>query len=175
MGKTKYRNKLKQSAFESYERNPNKTTDLFENMWGKSMKTARKLYNFGKNKEFRNISKQARVFFQDDLFYGDRELTFNKALENVKASEMKEVFADTEKEIYMKRTKTFIENNGENEFEYNGEEKTLEEWMEDYNSGEISKEEMNDIIKQYKEQNPDRSMYYANTEENSDLQNNGFF
>ena len=34
---------------------------------------------------------------------------------------------------------------------------------------------MNQIIKEYKEQNPDRSMYYANTEENADLQENGFF
>ena len=178
----KYTSKYKKSAFESYERAPeNLRKKDFEILWKESSKAARRLYNFGKRKKFKNIAENARVFFQDELYYSGTGINFNKVLLGASQNNIEDVYTDTEKQIYELRTEKFFKKNGYIEYEYSFDEnrkekKTLDEWFNDYKNDKITKEEMNDIIKTYKEQNPDRDAYYADSDANNEdiLESVGF-
>lgn len=173
----KFRSKYKQSAYESYDRaEQNLKQKDFEILWKESSRSARKLYGFGKRKQFKNIGENARIFFQDELYYSGTGVTFNRVLLNANQKNIEDVYADTEKEIYALRTKEFFRKLGEEDFKYNDEKKTLNDWFRDYQNDKITKEEMNDIIKQFKEQNPDRDAFYADSDLNNEdiLESAGF-
>lgn len=174
----KFKNEFKQSAFESYTKNKNRVDEEFKIIWKRSMRTARRLYMAtGLNPAYKNLSARASVFFHEDLYYSNTGFTINKIMEESSGKSVMELFDETEKIIYNKRTENFINKHGEQEFYYEGYKKTLKEWLKDYNEDKITKEDMNEIIKQYKEQNPDKLLDSDGTETNNsnDLELNGMF
>ena len=150
----KYRNKQKQEAFDDFRSRNLHDLEQFSAIWNRSKKNAKRIYNFGKHKEFANISERAKIFTIDEVVYKSR--SYNNIMENSVGKDFFEKFQNAEVEIYRARTEEFMKEHGDNEFKYDGKTKTLNEWFKEYSNGNIEKEDMNEIIRLYKEENPDR-------------------
>ena len=150
----KFRNKEKQEAFEDFRSRNLHDLEQFLAIWNRSLKNVRRIFNFGKNKEFSNISEKTKMFTIDEVVY--KGSSFNNIFESMPGNDYLKNYKDAEVEIYRKRTEVFMEKHGGINCEHEGKTKTLSAWFREYADGRITKQEMNDIIAEYKEQNPDR-------------------
>lgn len=172
--KSKFKNPYKQKAFEEFVGKNKHDLEQFNIIWKRSVKNARRIYGFGKHKGFKDISKNAEVFAVDEIRYKGGSI--NNLIETAEGNDYYEKFENTEKTIYEKRTQEFFNVNGSDTMKYGNEEKTMNEWFEDYKNGKISKETMNEIIKEYKDTNPVRhEEYYADSNSNNDDFKNNFY
>lgn len=164
--KRKFRNPYKQKAFEQFTGKNKHDLEQFNRIWKRSISNVRRLFDFGKYKDFGNISEKAEVFAEDEIIYND--VSINQMLETAEGKNFHEKYENTMLEIYNRRTKEFFRQNGSGEIKFNGETKSLNDWKDDFNNGLISKDDMNRIIKEYKEQNPDRAENYSDSNANNE-------
>lgn len=187
-----FRNTFKQEAFDAYVGRNKHDVQEFNNIWKESMKNARRIFNFGKHKDFRNLSERSKVFTIEEIDYGNNSINkliengsgdfydrYNSAFKNIYEIRTKNFFKKNGMNTYKDTSRPILDNNGNQEYEKdkNGnyildskgnkipafEKKTLNEWFNDYKKGSIDKDKMNEIIEQYKEQNPDRDQNYSSS------------
>ena len=128
----------------------NDRNEAFERIYKSAMLLARKRYSFGRNAELgMNLNEIASMFTKEYIFYK------SSILGNFEESEGKTIFervSNAEKKAYHDRTKDFFKKYGD-EIVYTTDDKTLNDYLKDYEEGKISKEELNFIIYDFKDSN----------------------
>lgn len=146
------RNKIKAQAYEEYVNELNEKNQEFEETWARGMKIARQVFGFTKktDKDYLNqpFSKLVSGFIREYLLFPDSIMeTFNKT----EGKSPKERFFNATSKIYQIRTTKFMTKYGDRNVKFNNETHTLKEWLEIYKIRGITKDEMNEIIKFFKD------------------------
>ena len=117
-------------------------------------------YNNGCKRNKQTIEKIQEGKFGEASFYSRYEKATGTKTER---------FRQALSEEYYSRTEEFRRKNGYIIVEYNGEEKTLDEWYEMFETQQISKEQMNEIIDLTKTTNEYTKDIYNSTNQNTDI------
>lgn len=127
-------------------------TEAFERIWNSAVTLTRKRYSFGRYKDLESpFSAVVRKFVKENTFY--KSSILGNFMEST-GKNIDEIFADAEKKTFKDRTENFMNKYGDEEAEDNrGVRKSLNEWFNDYISGNISKEKLSWIIQEFKEEN----------------------
>ena len=145
------RNKVKQDTYRTYINDLNEKKIGFEEIWTRGMKITRQVYGFMKkdDRDYLNkpFSDLVSSLIREYVLYPDSIIeNFNK----MEGHSPKDRFFNATSKVYEIRTSKFMNKYGSREFKFNGEKHSLNEWMQIYKSRGISREEMNEIIKQFK-------------------------
>lgn len=124
--------------------------DAFERIYKTAMTLAKRRYSFGRNAEIgMSLVEIASMYTKEYVFYK------SSILGNFEQSEGKNIFErveNAEKKSYQDRTKEFFKKYGD-EVVYTTDDKTLNDYLREYEEGKISKEELNFIIYDFKDSN----------------------
>lgn len=181
----KYRNEYKRQAYKDVinsdtlkfdEKLDKNRTEAFERIWNSALTLTRKRYSFSRRKDLNlPFSAVIKNFVKEHTFYK------SSVLGNFMSSEGKnidEIFAGAEKKTYEDRTKDFMEKYGDENAEDNrGVVKTLKEWFKDYKEDNISREKLNWIIQNFKDENEEylSNDYHGKNFESADSIKNDYF
>lgn len=153
-----YRNPIKRETFVKLVNDDNlkinkrldkNRIDAFERIWNTAMTLTRRRYGFGRNDTNLKFSEITSMFAKENTYYK------SSILENFENSDGKgiiEKFNDAERKTYEERTDNFLRKYGDEKV-YSDEDKTLNDYFDDYKKGKISKEKMNFIIADFEEGN----------------------
>lgn len=146
----------------------------YDKIWDKAEMIAERVYNEVKTNK--TLSQITREFVEEFYSYQGSIL---KSFRNLKTRTFEENF-ERAKELRIKeRLKTFLKDFGEEtfefEYEYNGkiikEDLELNFWIKRYLDHKISKNQLFDIIKEFKETNKDYLIeFYASSESSGAIQ-----
>lgn len=119
--------------------------EAFEKVWNDAKHLVKRRYSFGRNDTNKSFNEITKMFVSEYVFY---ESSVLKNFEN-EEGKLLERFEKTEKKTYGDRTEALFEKYGDEIF-YG---KQFREYLQDYLDGKISKEELNDIIQEFKDTN----------------------
>ena len=124
--------------------------DAFERIYRSAMQITKKRYSFGRNEELGlSLVEIASMLTKEYVFYKSSVLS---NYENAEGKSVFKKFENAEKKTYEQRTEKFFKQFG-NEKVYTTEDKTLNDYLNDYREGKITKEELNFIIYDFKDTN----------------------
>ena len=116
------------------------------------MQITKKRYAFGRNLEMgMSLVEIASMITKEYVFYKSSILS---NFEEAEGNSIFLKFENAEKKTYAERTKSFFEKFGDEKV-YTTEDKTLNDYLNEYKEGKISKEKLNWIIDDFKENNPE--------------------
>ena len=167
----KYINPIKEKFYKQYGHKYG-TRENFEQNWKQYIRAYVGKFGFGRTKE--KLSNQVSLIMREQILaqegrYGNKNLF--KRIENIETKSATEIL-NAEKEIYEERTENFREKYGEEILWQNGDDKsTVNDLFEKYKNGEISQNQMNDIIETVKKTSPE----YLSTENYNKPNQNTYF
>ena len=148
--KTLKRNKVKYNLYLE-QRKSFASDQEFQNIWNYAMKSVRRTYRFGhfsKNRQGKSYSVLTEMLIQDKLKYKSKAYL---NLPDLDFENEEDIFVS----LYRLRTESFFAKYGDEEVKFKlGKEvviKTLNEWFIEFENGKITQEDMNLIIKEYKD------------------------
>ena len=148
--------------------------DTFERIYRGAMTLARRRYGFGRNAEIgMSLSEIASLFAKEYVFYKSSLLS---NFEETEGKNVYEKFLNAEKKTYEERTDNFFTKYGDEKV-YATNDLTLNDYLNQYKEGKISKEKLNYIIEDFKESNEEylNTDYKANNYESSSSFINDYF
>lgn len=124
--------------------------DAFERIYRSAMQITKKRYSFGRNEELGlSLVEIASMLTKEYVFYKSSVLG---NYENAEGKSVFKKFENAEKKTYEQRTEKFFKQFGDEKV-YTTEDKTLNDYLNDYREGKITKEELNFIIYDFKDTN----------------------
>lgn len=125
--------------------------DAFERIYRTAMQVAKRRYAFGRFREngYLSLSEVASIMTKEYVYYKSSVLS---NFEDAEGKTLFKKFENAEKKTYEERTDNFFKKFG-TEKVYTTDDKTLNDFLNDYKEGKISKEKLNSIIEDFKETN----------------------
>lgn len=140
----------------------------FEELWREIRAYSRQEKKFGLNQY--NIQKNTKIMFNEYLDFGSSKYKSYLKKRNVDIS-FEEKYKFAMKDSYLGRTQKFFEKYGDREFDG----VLLNEWFQRFWNEIITKDELNKIIEEFQEGDPDyqKQEYHAKKSVNQDIDKYG--
>ena len=152
----KIRNPIKKELFHKYINSDNLKIrgyetrfEAFSRLWKSSVSMARSQYGFN-NKLGKTISQIASENFEESIYYKASIVDF---LDRGRGKTIKEKLLSSDTFVYVERTKEFFKKYGNDKSPI--ENKSMNNLLDEYKNGEISKEDLNKYIKDFQKSNPE--------------------